>query len=90
MTRWSILAPRYTRRAPSKSSRQPDLLALGMAALPCCTAEDVEAEVLRVDRPVYPRRPEFTTQSDVRHRRRPASPPMAAVERPCQALQAGP
>ena len=40
---------------------KPDLLALGMAALPCCTTEDVEAEVLRVDRPVYLRQVEGST-----------------------------
>jgi hypothetical protein len=35
-------------------------LSLGMAALPCCAEEDVEAgsAALRVDWPVYPRRAE--------------------------------
>jgi hypothetical protein len=44
---------------------------LSMAALPCCTKEDVEAGVQapRVDRPVYPRRVELNTLTKGGNRR---------------------
>jgi hypothetical protein len=44
-----------------------------MAAHPCCTTEDVEAgvQVLRVDRPVYPRRAEHNTVAEGGNRRWP-------------------
>jgi hypothetical protein len=47
------------------------IIGLGMAALPCCAEEDVEAgsAALRVDWPVYPRRADHNTVTKGGNRR---------------------
>jgi hypothetical protein len=47
------------------------IIGMGMAVLPCCAEEDVEAgsAALRVDWPVYPRRAEHNTVAEGGNRR---------------------
>ena len=54
-----------------KDARGMSIIGLSMAALPCCTEEDVEAgsAAPRVDWPVYPRRAEHNTVAEGGNRR---------------------